>query len=364
MDNIKPQEKISFGIVGSGWRSEFFLRIAKALPNRFQVTGLVTRSEVKGKEIENLWGVKTFRTIDELIKGSGFAFVVVCVPWDIAPIMIKELSEKKVPVLSETPPAPNLEALIEINKLTQQGAKIQVAEQYHLQPLHAARIAIANSGKLGEISQVQLSVCHGYHGISLIRRLLGIKFENATISASEIISPLVMSPGREGDPTEEKSVESHQVIASLDFGKKLGIYDFTDDQYFSYIRAQRLLIRGYKGEITDKSVRYLKDFRTPVEFELKRQNAGEDGNLAGYYLKGILAGEEWIYENPLIPGRLTDDEIAIGSCLLKMYQYTKDGIDFYSLAEASQDHYLSLMINQAVSIGEKVKTESQPWSLK
>ena len=28
-----------FGIVGSGWRSEFFLRLARLLPERFRVTG-------------------------------------------------------------------------------------------------------------------------------------------------------------------------------------------------------------------------------------------------------------------------------------------------------------------------------------
>ena len=60
-----------------------------------------------------------------------------------------------------------------------------MAEQYHLHPLHAARIAIANSGKLGEISQVQISECHGYHGISLMRKLLGIGFENASITAQK-----------------------------------------------------------------------------------------------------------------------------------------------------------------------------------
>lgn len=364
MENIRLPAKIVFGLIGSGWRSEFYLRIAKELPKYFQIAGVVTRSEIKAQEIERLWGIKTFRTIEDLLSGANLDFVVVSVPWNIAPVMTKELVERKIPVLTETPPAPDLEALIEINKLIDQGGRIQVAEQYHLQPFHAARISIANSGKLGQISQVQLSVCHGYHGISLIRKLLGLKFENATISAIKIMSPLIAGPDRVGELDEEKSLESHQVIACLDFGGKLGIYDFTDDQYFSWIRTQRLLVRGNRGEITDKSVRYLKDFRTPVEFELKRQNAGEDGNLEGYYLKGILAGEEWIYKNPLIPGKLTDDEIAIATCLMKMYQYTKDGIDFYSLAEASQDHYLSLMINKAISTGEKVETESQPWSMK
>jgi predicted dehydrogenase len=364
MGNSKPHAKIVFGIIGSGWRSEFYLRIAKELPKYFQVTGLVTRSEIKAQEIEKLWGVKSFRTIDDLLNGVNLDFVVVCVPWKIAPVMTKKLAERGIPILTETPPAPDLESLIEINQLVEQGGRIQVAEQYHLQPLHAARIAISNSGKLGEISQIQLSVCHGYHGISLIRKLLGIKFENATISASEVVSPLIAGPDRNGELVEEKITDSHQVIATLDFGGKLGIYDFTDEQYFSWIRSQRLLVRGNRGEIIDKTVRYLKDFRTPVEFELKRQNAGEDGNLEGYYLKGILAGEEWIYKNQLIPGKLTDDEIAIATCLVKMHQFTKDGIDFYSLAEASQDHYLSLMINKAVSSGEKIKTESQPWALK
>ena len=34
--------------------------------------------------------------------------------------------------------------------------------------------------------------------------------------------------------------------------------------------------------------KYLKDFKTPIEFELRRQNAGENGNLEGLYFKGVL----------------------------------------------------------------------------
>jgi len=30
---------IKFGIVGAGWRCEFYLRIARALPARFEVMG-------------------------------------------------------------------------------------------------------------------------------------------------------------------------------------------------------------------------------------------------------------------------------------------------------------------------------------
>jgi hypothetical protein len=364
MQNLNSPKGIKFGIIGSGWRTEFFLRIARELPERFKVSGVVTRTKASGKNIEEKFAIRTYRSIDDLLNATKIDFAVVSVPWEIAPVRTKELVERGIPVLTETPPAPDLESLIEINKLTEHGAKIQVAEQYHLHPLHAARITIAKSGKLGEISQVQISECHGYHAISLMRKLLGIDFEDATITASKITAPLMDGPKRDGGPREEKIIESQQVIASFDFGGKNGIYDFADDQYFSWIRAKRLLVRGSKGEITDRSVRYLKDFQTPIEYELKRVNMGEYGNLEGLGLRGILAGEEWIYKNAFMSGKLSDDEIGVAACLEKMYQYTKTGEAFYSLAEGSQDHYLSLMIDEAVRTGEKVQTKRQPWAMK
>jgi len=266
-----------------------------------------------------------------------------------------------VPALAETPPAPDLEGLIAVNRLTKQGAKIQVAEQYAFQPLHAARLAIARSGRLGRVTQAQVSAAHGYHGISLIRKLLGITDENACIKACRFTSPIVAGPGRDGPPAEESIASSTQVIAFLNFGDRLGVYDFTGDQYFSWIRSPRVLVRGERGEINNDTVRYLEDFRTPVTLKLLRQNAGEAGNLEGYYHKGILAGAEWVYRNPFIPARLTDDEIAVATCLKKMACYAEGGPEFYPLAEGSQDHYLAMMIDRAVASGETVSTTAQPW---
>ena len=123
-----------------------------------------------------------------------------------------------------------------------------------------------------------------------------------------------------------------------------------------------MLIRGERGEINNTQVHYLEDFQTPISIELQRQNAGENGNLEGYYLKGILAGSEWIYRNPFVPGRLSDDEIAIASCLEHMVRCVEGGPEFYGLAEAAQDHYLNIMIDQALTTGEPVKTSLQPWT--
>jgi hypothetical protein len=361
-ENKSAKDKVIYGIVGSGWRAEFFLRVAMELPDRFQVCGLVTRSVETGKKLESTYGIKTYRTIDDLLKFSSPSFLVISVPGNVTPSIIKELTERGIPVLSETPPATDLNSLIELNKLTGKGAKIQVAEQYHLQPMHAARLAIINSGKLGEVSHAQVSFSHGYHGISLIRRFLGIGFENAKINAVKVKSSFVAGPGRNGLSDKEVMVEGNQEIAVLDFGDKSAVYDFAPDQHRSFVRSNRILIRGNRGEINNKEVRYLKDFRTPIEYELVGKNTGLNGNIEGYFIKGVLAGDEWAYINPYAPGKLSEDEIAVAACLEKMDVYVKGGPEFYSLAEASQDHYLGMMIKKALDTETTLITETQPWA--
>lgn len=355
-------EPLRFGIIGgAGWRAEFFLRIARELPERFAVSGMVVRDAEKGEATEARWRVPTFRTLDALL-GTRPAFVVVSVPWSATPTLLRELDARSIPALAETPPAPDLGGLIALTDLMRRGARIQVAEQYAFQPLHAARLALVRSGRLGPVSQAQVSAAHGYHGVSLLRKFLGVTFENAAITAHAFKTPLVAGPDRNGPPAQETVSDSAQTIAYLDFGGKVGVFDFTGAQYFSWVRSPRLLVRGERGEINNAEVRWLEDFRTPVTVSLRREDAGQEGNLEGYYHKGILAGAEWVYRNPFAPGRLADDEIAVATCLQKMGEYAGGGPDFYRLAEAAQDHYLGMAIDQAAKTGETLRTETQPWA--
>jgi predicted dehydrogenase len=355
---------ISFGIVGGGWRAEFYIRIAKALPESFHIHSMLVRDEGKGQAIEKKWGIRTVRTMQEFTaEAASLSFAVVSVPRTVAPQMIRELAEKQIPVLAETPPASDLAALTELYLSLPRDAKVQVAEQYLFQPMHAARIQMARSGKLGEVTHAQVSAAHDYHGISLIRQLLGVGFEPAAISGQQFESTIMQGPSRQGDPHEERIVQSVQRIATFRFGDKLAVYDFTGDQYFSWIRRSRMLVRGSKGELVDCEVSYLKDYATPVHTELRRVDTGHHGNLEGYYHRGVMAEGEWLYQNPAAPARLSDDEIAIATCLLKMGDYASgSGSSFYSLAEASQDHYLALLMGTAVETGQTVHTEKQAWS--
>ena len=352
---------VRFGVVGTGWRTHFFLRIAYARPDLFEVVGVVTRDIERARIWANPFDVPFFATINDLLAQKPL-YVITSVPWKVNPNVIQQLTDKGIPVLSETPPATTISEMETLYGLIKQGAKIAVAEQYHLQPHHAARIAFVQSGKLGTISQVQMSAAHGYHGISLMRRLLGIWYEDVTITAHRFTSPITKSPDRHGLPEKEEIVESEQAIAYFDFGSKLGVFDFTSDQYFSFIRQPRILVRGERGELINDRVVYLTDYTTPVHLDFKRHNAGEQSSLEGNYLKGIQIGEDWIYNNPLAPAPLFDDEIAVGDCMLKMADYADGGAVFYSLAEACQDRYLDIKMWEALESDQPVQTSKQLWT--
>lgn len=352
---------IRFAILGAGWRSEFFARVAQELPDRFAMTGLLSRNPDKAAAFGQKWSVPVVSTLDDLLAASP-DFALVSVPWGVGEELVIELSRRGVPVLYETPPSPSLDGLRTLHEaLHDLPARVQVAEQYHLQPLHAARLAAVEQGLIGTPSFARVSVAHGYHGISLLRRFLGIGFELPAISARSFKSPLIDGPGRNGPPREEKTIESSQLLATFDWGEKLGVFDFCGDQYFSWIRGQDLLVRGERGEIHNDEIRHLLDFQTPMKTLLRRESAGENGNLEGSYLKGLTADGAWLYKNPFIPARLSDDEIAVAACLEGMARYIETGQDFYSLAEAMQDRYLDILMNEATQSGQIVCAESQPW---
>ena len=116
-------------------------------------------------------------------------------------------------MLLETPAGSSAEEIVALLDLEAQGARIQVAEQYRFQPLHAARLAVAASGRLGRIEQAQVSVAHGYHGVSILRAFLGVELEDPRITAIDLRSTIIGGPGRDGPPREEHEVTESQLVA-------------------------------------------------------------------------------------------------------------------------------------------------------
>ena len=150
-----PMNVVPFAIVGAGWSAGFYVRVARALPGIFRVAGVLTRDAGRAPHASDAWGVPVRSSIDEMLADRP-AFVVLAVPRTATPYLLRELSDARVPVLAETPPAPDLDGLAGLADLAASDARIQVAEQYQFQPLHAARLALVASGRLGTVSQAQL----------------------------------------------------------------------------------------------------------------------------------------------------------------------------------------------------------------
>ena len=138
---------IPFAIVGTGSRARNYLDVARLCPERFTAVGLVSRGN---PAVEREYGVKTYATIHDLLAATSPRFVVTSLPWEVNPGAITTLVAQGMPVLSETPPAPNPTAMRELFAVVHahQG-NVQIAEQLHLRPLHQAQIALARSGRLG-----------------------------------------------------------------------------------------------------------------------------------------------------------------------------------------------------------------------
>ena len=349
---------IRFAIIGTGWRSHFFLRTAAACPDRFEVTALVSRTPEKKQEFHRRYGVTLVPSLDDAVATNPL-FILTSLPMAVNPGVLHQLADRNLPVLSERHPGKTLEDLTGLAARVKQGAKIQVTNQFFLQPHHAARLAFVQSGKLGRVSQAQVSAERGF---GLLRKFLGVSFENPLITATSVTSPLIKFNHYLEPDAGATLVDSNQTIAWLDYGDRFGVFDFDDAQYGSLIRNQRMLVRGERGELIDHHASYLRDDLTHIEVDFTRHSAGPEGNLEGNYLKGYQAEGEWLYRNPLAPAALSDEEISIGDCLLRMAAYLDGGPPLYSLEDACQDWYLFLLIQKAQESGQSVRAETQPWA--
>jgi len=164
-------KKFRFVIVGSGWRSLFYVRIAKEMPEVFEVAALLCRSEEKAQKIAKENALYTTTSIEEC-KRLNPDFIVVAVNKASIFEVTKEWLQYGFKVLCETPAALTVEQLSELWKLHQEGKQVLVAEQYRYMPLYQSYHKIFSSGLLGTVNFLHISLAHEYHGANLIRFFL------------------------------------------------------------------------------------------------------------------------------------------------------------------------------------------------
>lgn len=354
----------TFGIVGSGYWAQLLVRVAQRVPERLTLVGAAVRRPESVQEVRRRWGVPAYLSAEELFNKARPDFVLTCLPRTVNPEIVVSLVEAGAHVLTETPPALDLPAMRALWHAVGARQRVQVAEQYHLYPGHAARQALVQQGLLGRPTSVQVSSTNGYHAVSLMRRLLGVGFGPVVVSGSFFTAPLVDPMKRPGWTDDDTEKDARTTIASLDFGEGAsGLYDFTDNQSRNQLRHRRIVVRGSRGEIANDSVVRLAGPRTILRSHLVRSQSGYDLNLDGYDTEHIAFEGQVLWRNGFLGARFLDDEIAEAAIMVATAAWAKDeGPAPYPLADGCQDHLVSLAIDESASTGNTVVTGIEPWA--
>ncbi|MDT3345435.1 Gfo/Idh/MocA family protein [Microbacterium aquilitoris] len=354
-------EPTRFAIIGTGWRSEFFLRIAAAAPERLQAVGVLARSDASAARVAG-WNVPIHRSLDDLLAARP-DFVIASVSWPAMPAVITELVERGVRVLAETPPAPDADGLRKLWHDVGASRLVQVAEQYMLMPGHAARLEVVRSGAIGSVGGVQVSSTHLYHATSMIRTFLDAGMAEATVSARTFTATLVDPLTPAGWSDDVSPQDRTTTIATLDFGDgRMGLYDFVDNQWWNPILSRRIVLRGSHGELTDDTVRRFEGTEV-ITSPITYRRTGVDLNLEGNDVVSAAFEGRIVYRNPWVGTRLSEDDIAVASLLELTGRWALgDGAEPYPLADACQDHLLGLAIGESARTGADVRVAPDVWS--
>ena len=363
-------EPARFVVIGTGWRSEFMLRIAAADPARLEVTAVVATSSENADRISQRWGVMATTSLTDAL-ATGPDFVISAVSWPAMPGMITELVSRGVKVLAETPPAPDLEGLRSLwaglNTAGVGGSaahnQVQVAEQYVLMPGHAARLAVIDQGTLGVPQAVEVASTHLYHATSLMRAYLGVDMERAVVNGRSFDTKMTLPLTFDGWVDAPEVEVQKTTYATVDFGDgRVGLYNFQNMQWWNPLLARRITVRGTLGEMVDDVVTRWTG-QAPVTSRIEYRRTGVDMNLEGNEVVHASFDGQVIWQNAWLNTRLSEDDIAVADHLLATAAWARgEGPGPYSLASACQDHALGLAIEESARSGRDIVVDQEPWA--
>ena len=393
-------KRIKFVIVGSGWRALSYVRIAKELPEKFELCAMLCRSEEKAEKMAAEQEIYATASIGECCEMKP-DFVVVAVNKSSIAQVSKEWMEYGFTVLCETPASLELPVLEELWQLHNEGKRLMVAEQYTKRPTYRAMLSLVEEGLLGEPDGVNLSLAHEYHGARLMRAFLG---ENVsmpfTVRAKTYLFKTVETISRYERFKDGRIADKKRTVATFEFADgKVAWYDFDSEEYRSPIRKKSVAVRGCKGELRDNKIYFLDENFSAAEGELDVRervipNDNSNPNLQTIretekiLFRSGKGNEKVIYEPAFGLCALTEDQIAIAQLMTEAAEYTRaadkltgnemsavTGNDVecaktvvkrsrQELREALQDCYMAILLQEAVSAGEIIASKEQSWMKK
>ncbi len=356
-------EKTKIILIGFGYRSRYFYRIATHLQSEFEICAIVIRNKDKIAEVFEETNIFTTTDLDQALERQH-DYVILSVSKDNVFPMLEILFSKGEKVLCETPPANKISDLEKLYHLyLKYNAIIQVSEQYPFWGIFSSYKEIIERDYIGKPQMLKLSKAHGYHGAALMREFLGTDFKNVSITGKSFELEVIRTSDRAGLFFDGKTKKINRETLTLEFEDgKVCLWDFTPELYFSHFLSQNIEITGLKGQIVDNTVKYLNEEFIPVCENIIRYDRGVFQNREWSH-QNMTMGNVEIYRTPFPKARLNDDEIAIATCMRKMKEYVETGTEFYKFEFALQDTYLSILMNEALKNPyETVKSKTMIWA--
>lgn len=352
---MKP---LSYIIVGSGYRSEYYARIAAAYPELFKVL-YYCRSEEKAAKMQVKTGIRATVSLEECDRFHA-DIAVIAVNKDGIADVCEEWVKRGYPVVLETPAGSSVEKLCRLWELHEKrGARITVSEQYHRYPGLIAGLDAVASGKIGAPYYAYISVAHDYHAANLLRKMLLTGGEAFALHGERFANPVVETDSRYGAITDGRVSEKDRdvIFAEYSSGKR-AIYDFCGVQYRSFIRSRHITVRGERGEWNDNLIYYLDEQNQPRREYLLPIIREKYSALDTQYLRDLR--KTW---QPELFLTTIEDEFAIATMLFDMRDYLSGGSEVYPLNEALDDAYFWLLMNEAaLSPWKEIRSQKMPWN--
>ncbi len=357
--------KIRFALIGSGWRAMYYVRIAKALPEIFEMCMMLCTSEEKAQKISETYHIPACAD-EKHLADSKPDFIVIAAKKDVNADLSLHWMEKGFYVLSETPAACDLQTLYKLYASEDAHTKLVIAEQYSLYPQNIARLKLIERGLFGKADYLYLSLAHEYHAASLMRKFLQLPCDAGfTVTAQEWSFETANTLSRTQHFTDRSTSMKKRTAAQIVFDQgAVCLYDFDSEQYRSPIRSSHFRLQGVYGEFSDDTPVWLDEnsliHTEPLKIKTRTVTSGSGNpNFSSFEeIAAIEWKDEILYAPPFGLCGLSPDETAVAQLLKKMGDYVHgNGEVPCSLFEALADAYTAILMRTAIEEGIAVHSE-------
>lgn len=342
-------ERLKIALVGAGRRGAgAHAPVIAALDDVFDFVAVCDATAERAQAVAAQYGCRAYTSARDLARHETLDIADVVVPGPAHHALSCFFSGHGVHQIVETPIAVTLPlADLMIETARQNGVKLEVAENYHRQPLMRLRQAVIDSGAIGAVSRIyRIFEEGGYHGMSILRLWAGA--DPTGIMGVSHTSPVV--------PIVDRKLRRHE-----DERLSIGVIEFANgvmalSAYSTVIHARSLgrgafhfsQIDGTHGSLVGDEVHTVPEAdlltgaqSTPAAPQ--RITSERDGVEILERLEVALPDRRIAWENPLRRYPLTENQVQVADELLSIANAVREGEEpAYGAAAARLDQEMDI----------------------